>query len=71
MTQSSASKLGTDKIDLSVLHVNGANLAISTSGTSNTFYIEQTPGTLNSATDLAMIVNTSAAGGLHASDFIF
>jgi hypothetical protein len=71
MTQSSASKLGTDKIDPSALHVNGADFAISTSGTSNTLYIEQTPGTLNSATDLAMIVNTSAAGGLHASDFIF
>jgi hypothetical protein len=64
-------KAGTDKIDLSAFNSNGAHLAISTAGTSNTVYLEQTPGTFNAATDLAMIVNTSAAGGVHASDFIF
>jgi beta-lactamase class A len=64
-------KLGTDKIDLSALHTDGSHLAISTTGTSNTLYVEQTAGTFNAATDLAMIVNTSAAGGLHASDFVF
>jgi hypothetical protein len=31
----------------------------------------QTPGVFNAATDLAMIVNTSTAGGLTASDFVF
>jgi hypothetical protein len=64
-------KLGTDRIDLSALHTDGSHLAISTSGTSNTLYVEQTPGTFNAATDLAMIVNTTTAGGLHPSDFIF
>jgi hypothetical protein len=64
-------KIGTDKIDLSALHTDGSHLAISTAGTSNTLYVEQTPGTFNAATDLAMIVNTSTAGGLHASDFVF
>ena len=64
-------KAGTDKIDLSAFNSNGAHLAISTAGTSNTVYLEQTPGTFNAATDLAMIVNTSAAGGVHASDFVF
>ena len=64
-------KIGADKIDLSALHTDGSHLAISTAGTSNTLYIEQTAGTFNAATDLAMIVNTSTAGGLHASDFVF
>jgi hypothetical protein len=64
-------KLGSDKIDISALHLNGANVAISTAGTSNTVYLEQTPGTFNSATDLAFVVSTSTAGGLHASDFTF
>jgi hypothetical protein len=64
-------KIGADKIDLSALHTDGSHLAISTAGTSNTLYVEQTAGTFNAATDLAMIVNTSAAGGLHASDFVF
>jgi hypothetical protein len=45
-------------------------LAISTAGTSNTLYVEQIPGTFNANTDLAMIVNTSAVRGLHASDLI-
>jgi hypothetical protein len=64
-------KLGEDKIDLSALHTDGSHLAISTAGTSNTLYVEVTPGTFNAATDLAMIVNTTTAGGLHASDFVF
>jgi Ca2+-binding RTX toxin-like protein len=64
-------KIGTDKIDLSALHTDASHLAISTAGASNTLYIETTPGAFNSATDLAMIVNTSATGGVHASDFVF
>ena len=64
-------KIGVDKIDLSALHTDGSHLAISTAGTSNTLYVEQTAGTFNANTDLAMIVNTSTAGGLHASDFVF
>jgi hypothetical protein len=64
-------KIGTDLIDLSALHVNGTNLAISTNGKSNTLYIEQTPGMFNAATDLALIVNTTTSGGLHASNFVF
>lgn len=64
-------KLGTDKIDISALHLGAANLAISTSGTSNTLYVEQTPGAFNQATDLALVVNTTTTGGLHASDFVF
>jgi hypothetical protein len=64
-------KLGTDKIDLSALHTNAAHLAISTAGTSNTLYVEATPGTFNKNTDLALVANTSATGGLHASDFVF
>ena len=53
------------------MHTDASHLAISTAGTSNTLYVEQTAGTFNANTDLAMIVNTSAAGGLHASDFVF
>jgi hypothetical protein len=64
-------KLGVDKIDLSGLCTNSAHVAISTACTSNTVNVEQTPGTFNSATDLALIVNASGAGGLHASDFVF
>jgi len=64
-------KTGIDKIDLSALHVTGANLAISTAGTSNTLYIEMTPGTFTLGTDLALVVNTTTPGGLHASDFVF
>jgi hypothetical protein len=64
-------KLGTDLIDLSALHTDGSHLAISTAGTSNTLYVEQTPGSFNPATDLAMIVNTATPGGLNASNFVF
>jgi hypothetical protein len=64
-------KIGTDKIDLSALSTSGAHLSISTNGLSNTLYVMQTPGVFNAATDLAMIVNTSTAGGLTASDFVF
>jgi predicted secreted protein len=64
-------KIGTDKVDLSAMYTDASHLAISTGGTSNTLYVEQTPGTFNAATDLAMIVNTSKTGGLHASDFVF
>lgn len=63
-------KIGIDKIDLSALNITEANLLISTSGTSNTIYIEHTPGTFNSDTDLALITNTTTIGGLHYSDFI-
>jgi microcystin-dependent protein len=64
-------KIGTDKIDLSALHTDAAHLLIDTVGTGNSLYVETTPGTFNANTDLALIVNTSAAGGLHASDFVF
>ena len=64
-------KIGADRIDLAALHTDGSHLAISTAGTSNTLYVEQTPGTFNANTDLAMIVNATTAGGLHASDFVF
>ncbi len=63
-------KRGVDKVDLSAFTVDGSHLAISTAGTSNTIYLEKVPGIFNASTDLAMIVNTSAPGGLHASDFI-
>jgi hypothetical protein len=64
-------KIGKDRIDLSALHTDGSHLAISTAGTSNTLYVEKTPGTFNSGTDLALIVNTIATGGLRAPDFVF
>jgi hypothetical protein len=64
-------KVGTDKIDLSAFHTDGSHLALATSGTSNTVYLEQTPGSFNANTDLAMVVNTTITGGLHASDFVF
>jgi hypothetical protein len=64
-------KLGTDKIDISALHTSAAHLALSNSGTSNTVYVEQTPGTFNKNFDLALTVNTTTTGGLHASDFVF
>jgi len=64
-------KIGVDRIDLSALHTDATHLVISTAGTSNTVYVEQTPGTFNSATDLALVANTTTSGGLHASDFIF
>ncbi len=63
-------KIGIDKIDLSAFSTDGSHLAISTAGTSNTVYLEKVPGVFNANTDLAMIVNTSAPGGLHLSDFI-
>jgi hypothetical protein len=64
-------KIGTDKIDLSAMHTDASHLAISTGGTSNTLYLEQTPGTFNANTDLAMVVGTTTTGGLQASDFVF
>jgi Ca2+-binding RTX toxin-like protein len=63
-------KIGIDRIDLSALQVSAENLSISTSGTSNTIYVERTPGSFNAGTDLALSVVTTTAGGLHASDFI-
>lgn len=63
-------QIGVDKIDLSALGITTANLLIETSGTSNTIYVEHTPGTFNAATDLALIAITTAPGGLHVSDFI-
>jgi hypothetical protein len=63
-------QIGTDKIDLTALHITAENLSISTSGTSNSIYVERTPGTFNAGTDLALSANTTTVGGLHASDFI-
>ncbi len=62
---------GVDKIDISALNTDASHLIIQTAGTSNSIYIEQTPGVFNAATDLAMSVNTSIAGGVHTSDFVF
>jgi hypothetical protein len=64
-------KSGTDKVDLSALHSDASHLLIQTSGTTNSVYLEATPGTFNANTDLAMVINTTAAGGVRASDFIF
>jgi Ca2+-binding RTX toxin-like protein len=64
-------KAGTDKIDLSALHSSASHLLIDTSGTANAVYLEQTPGSFNPNTDLAMNVYTTAPGGLHTSDFVF
>jgi microcystin-dependent protein len=64
-------KIGTDKIDLSSFASSSAHLVISTAGTANSAYLEQTPGTFNAATDLAISINATAPGGLHASDFVF
>ena len=64
-------QVGTDKIDLSALGSNASHLLIQASGTSNSVYLEATPGTFNANTDLAMVVNTTITGGLHASDFVF
>lgn len=61
---------GVDKIDLSALGITTANILIETSGTSNSIYIEHTPGTFNAHTDLAMVAITTTPGGLHLSDFI-
>lgn len=63
-------KRGIDKIDLSAFSTNGSHLALSTSGTSNTVYLEKVAGVFDASTDLAMIVNTTTPGGLQASDFI-
>jgi hypothetical protein len=64
-------KIGTDKIDVSALHSSASHLLIQTSGTANSIYLEATPGSFNAATDLAIEVNTTMSGGLHASDFVF
>ena len=63
--------MGTDKIDLSALHTDFAHLQIETSGTSHSVYVEQTAGLFNIDTDLAISINTTVAGQLHSSDFIF
>ncbi len=63
--------LGTDKIDLSAFKTDFAHLEIPTAGTSHSVYIEQTPGVFNPDTDAAISVNTTVAGPLTASDFIF
>jgi Ca2+-binding RTX toxin-like protein len=63
--------VGTDKIDLTAFHTDASHLFIDTAGTTNSIYLEQTPGTFNTATDTAISVITTTAGGLHASDFIF
>jgi beta-lactamase class A len=64
-------KTGTDKVDLSALHSDASHLLIQTSGTTNSVYLEATPGAFNAGTDLAMVINTAAAGGARASDFVF
>jgi Ca2+-binding RTX toxin-like protein len=64
-------KAGTDKVDLTALHSDASHLLIETNGTANSVYLEATPGSFNANTDLAMVVNTTAAGGMHNSDFIF
>ena len=63
--------MGTDKIDLSALHTDFAHLQIETSGTSHSVYVEQTAGLFNIDTDLAISINTTVAGQMHSSDFIF
>ncbi len=55
-------QIGVDKIDLSALGITTANLLIETSGTSNTIYVEHTPGTFNAATDLALDRDHHRAG---------
>jgi Ca2+-binding RTX toxin-like protein len=62
---------GIDKIDVSALGTDASHLFVQTSGTANSVYIEQTAGTFNAATDLAIGVTTTAAGGVHTSDFVF
>jgi Ca2+-binding RTX toxin-like protein len=62
---------GLDKIDLSALHTDASHLVIETVGTANAVYINQTIGVFNAATSLAIGVNTTMPGGLHASDFVF
>ena len=64
-------KIGDDRIDLSAFRTDSVHLAISTAGRSNAVYLEQTPGTFNAVTDLAIVVYTTTAGGLHVSDFVF
>ena len=64
-------KAGVDKIDVSTMNVSAANLLIVNHGLSNTAYVEQKPGVFNANTNLALVVNTAVAGGLHASDFVF
>ena len=64
-------KIGTDKIDLTAFRTDASHLALSSSGMSNSVYLEQTPGSFNPNTDLAMVVNATTAGGLKASDFVF
>jgi len=49
----------------------GGMLAAIDQGTANAVYVEATAGVFNSATDLAIAVDTTAPGGLHASDFVF
>jgi beta-lactamase class A len=62
---------GIDKVDLSALHSDAGHLLIQTNGSSNSIYLEATPGTFNPSTDLAMVINTTAGGRLQTSDFIF
>lgn len=64
-------QIGIDKIDISALNTDASHLFISTSGTSNSVYIELAPGVFNAITDAAISVNTTIVGGLHASDFLF
>lgn len=64
-------KTGTDKIDVSALHTDASHLVVLTVAAHNAVYLENTPGTFNAATDLAVNVVTAGPGGLHASDFVF
>ncbi len=43
---------GIDKVDLSAPHSDAGHLLIQTNGTSNSIYLEATPGTFNPSTDL-------------------
>jgi serralysin len=63
-------KIGTDKIDISGLFTNPAHVQLSNAGLANSVYVLM-GATFNPATDLAISINATTAGGLSINDFVF
>ena len=64
-------KTASDRIDLTAFHSDASHLVVATQGLSSSVYLEQTPGSFNPATDLALSVVSTTPGGLQGSNFIF
>jgi hypothetical protein len=64
-------KIGTDKIDVSALHLDASHLLIDTLGKLNSVYLMHDLEHFDSGNDLAISINASTTGGLTTADFIF